>query len=213
MSETKTVLTGLEMFEIRKHALDSSIHVNSSHNLSSGADMQIGKVLYDASAFLNFLINGMPADEVPGSISASKPNTPEVLAAANAPAAETKKKTTKAALSVVKTDTPAVTTTAQPAAAVAPGAGASHTPNVIASPTTMAAAAESLKALVQNDARGIAAGAVNGREAAIAILAKFGVTQLAQIPAPKLAEFKAALDAAGNAGTPITAADPTGGLL
>lgn len=215
MSDTKIVLTGDQMLEIRTRALNSAIHANSASNATSGADVQIGKVLYDASAFLAFLINGQPSDEVPGSVSAPKSNTPEVLAAANAPAAETKKKTTKAALSVVKTDTPAVTIIAQPVAVVAPGAGAtaSASPQTIPAPTTMAAAAESLKALVQNDARGIAAGAVNGREAAIAILAKFGVTQLAQIPAPKLAEFKAALDAAGNAGTPITAADPTGGLL
>lgn len=204
MSEDKISLTGDQMLEIRTRALTAALQTNSGTAVSAGG--ATGKILFDASAYLGFLINGQPSDEVPGSISAPQPNTPEVLAAAE-PA---KKRVTKASLSVVQT-----ATTAQPAAAVAPAvtATASASPQSIPAPTTMQAAADSLKSLVQNDARGVAAGYENGRSAAVGILAKFGVTQLAQIPAPKLAEFKAALDAAGAAGSPITAADPTGGLL
>ena len=78
--------------------------------------------------------------------------------------------------------------------------------STIAPPTTVTAVAESLRACVQDKAPG------RGRDVAVAILAQFGVTTLAQVSPTKLAEFKAALDNAGK-GASAPAADPTGGLL
>jgi hypothetical protein len=199
------------MFEIRKNALQLAINSSVVASAVQGAP-QTGKTLYDAGAYLNFLLNGMPIDTVPGGIVGPFPNTPEVLGqnVTNSQQSETatpKKapKVTKAALSVVKTDTPA--TTAPPVAAVAPAA----TATLIANPTTIAAAAESLKALVQNQKVGEAPSF--GRAVAVKLLEKFGVAQLAQIPATKLAEFKAECDAANTNQAAAPAADPTGGLL
>ena len=127
--------------------------------------------------------------------SAKPPKAPAATTAASSvpPAASPATPPSAALASLVPT--PAVATPA-----------AQPTPSTIAPPTTVTAVAESLRACVQDKAPG------RGRDVAVAILAQFGVTTLAQVPPTKLAEFKAALDNAGK-GASAPAADPTGGLL
>lgn len=214
---TAVVLTGQEMFNIRQTALQFAM------NLSIGdADgRHIAKVLVDASACLNFLLNGVPSDTVQGYVTAPKPNTPEVLAAAGG-AAEAPKAKGKAKLAAVPTSASAANSpSAAPVQAASPvntgtvAAGSASTNStqtnsqqtqVVAPPTNIQDAANALKALVQDDARGVAAGYADpgaGRKAAVAILESFGVTQMGQIPPAKLADFKAQIDAAGK--TPVAA--------
>lgn len=191
---TPVVLTGQEMFNIRQAAL--SIALAAKDPLD-----QTAKILVDASAYLNFLLNGVPSDTVTGYITAPQPNTPEVLAAAGGVQEAAPAKKTRTKLTTVPTGTatvvatlPVQTAPAAQAAASAPAtaaAGLAASPSIVPAPTTLQAAADSLKALVQDEARG-------GRVAAVALLTAFGVAQLNQIPAARLADFKAALDNAGK---------------
>lgn len=198
-------LTGQEMFQIRQTALSFAIGARQPED-------QTAKLLYDASAYLNFLLNGLPSDETAGYITAPKPNTPEILAAAGGAITETPK-AKRAPKAAAPSATPVIQATAPVVAAVqaadtAPAAALTTiapSPSIVPAPTTLQATADSLKALVQDDSRG-------GRVAAVALLAKFGVAQLNQIPAAKLAEFKAALDSAGL-GAPAAAASPGSDLL
>lgn len=222
---TAVVLTGQEMFNIRQTALQFAM------NLSIGDTdgRHIAKVLVDASACLNFLLNGVPSDTVVGYITAPKPNTPEVLAGAGGPAVEAPKAKGKAKLAAVPTSASAANSPlAAPVQAASPVntgqaavgsastnlAQANSTPAIVPPPTNIQDAANALKALVQDDARGVAAGYADpgaGRKAAVAILESFGVTQMGQIPPAKLAEFKAQIDAAGK--TPVAAAVAGADLL
>lgn len=224
-------ITAELMSDIRHNALRIAL----SANTNEPGEIQAAKVLYDAGAYLNFLLNGMPIETVQGYVTAAKPNTPEVLAAAGvvAPAAEaTPVKPKKVKLAAVPTSASAANSpstapvqaanpvqTAQAAVGSASTnlAQGNSTPQTIASPTTLAEAAASLKALVQDDARASAGGYVAGKEgppgrtAAVSLLTQFGVTQLGQIPGTKLAEFKAALDNVGK--TPVAAAASPGSDL
>lgn len=217
------VLTGQEMFKIRERAIELALQANAF-----GGEIQTGKALFDAGAYLNFLLNGLPIDEVPGSISAPKPNTPEILANAGVvtPAQEATPskppKVTKPKLAAVPTSASAATSpSAAPVQAASPvntgqtAAGSvstnsaqTNSPQIVAQPTNIQDAANSLKALVQDDVRGVAAGYADpgaGRKAAVAILESFGVTQMGQIPPAKLADFKAKIDAAGKTLAPAAA--------
>lgn len=205
-----TPISGELMFQIRQAALNGALQI-----ASIGNEPAVAKVAYDASVLLHFLISGMPVETAPGYITAPQPNTPEVLAGAGgvAPAQEAAPvapKAKKAKLSAVPTSASAANSqSAAPVQAAfqapigqpAPGsnttasnASTPSTPTVVPAPTTLQAASNSLKALVQDEARG-------GRKAAVDLLAAFGVSQLNQIPAAKLAEFKQALDTAGLAVT------------
>lgn len=206
---TPVVLTGQEMFNIRQAAL--SIALAAKDPLD-----QTAKILVDASAYLNFLLNGVPSDTVTGYITAPQPNTPEVLAAAGnvqeaAPAKKTRTKltTVPTGTATVVATLPVQTAPAAQAAASAPAMAAASlaaaSPSIVPAPTTLQATADSLKALVQDEARG-------GRAAAVSLLTSFGVSQLNQIPAAKLADFKAALDNAGKT-APAAAAAPGSDLL
>ncbi len=199
---TPVTLTGEQMFAIRKSALEIAIQARQP-------DDQTPKLLYDASAYLNFLLNGLPVDSVAGYVTAPKPNTPEVLAAAGGTPVDPPKATRgKAKLTTVPTGiAPVVQATVTPVteAAAPTAAPTSASPAIVPAPTTLQAAADSLKALVQDEARG-------GRKAAVDLLQAFGVAQLNQVPASRLAEFKAALDAAGKA-APAPAAAPGSDLL
>ena len=146
------------------------------------------------------------ADFMLGASAAAKPvKSPKAPAATTAassvpPAASPAIPPSAALASLVPTPTVA------PPAAQPTAAATATAPSTIAPPTTVTAVAESLRACVQDKAPG------RGRDVAVAILAQFGVTTLAQVPPTKLAEFKAALDNAGK-GASAPAADPTGGLL
>lgn len=194
-----TPISGELMFKIRESALAQALGI-----AAISREAEVAKVVHDSAVILHFLLNGMPVETAPGYVTSPKPNTPEVLAGAGGPAVEPPKETAAAkkarkALEAAASATPVIAATAPvvvaaQAADTAPAAAALSTgsnPQTIAAPTTLQAAADSLKALVQDEARG-------GRKAAVDLLAKFGVAQLNQIPAPKLAEFKAALDNAGK---------------
>lgn len=210
MTETvNTPISGELMFKIRECALMQAMDIARVTH-----EAEVAKIVHDSSVLLHFLINGQPVETAPGYVTAPKPNTPEVLAGAGGPA-ETPKKLTKAekAAAAALTSASAANSTSvalvQAAGQVqtAPAASGSATtaspassqPSIVPSPTTLQAAADSLKALVQDEARG-------GRKAAVDLLALYGVAQLNQIPAPKLAEFKAALDNAGKTAAPAAAA-------
>lgn len=222
------------MSKIRYDALSIALSANAGNSALSAGEVQPAKLLYDAGVYLYFLLTGMPIDTVQGYVTAPKLNTPEVLAAAGVvtPAAEaTPVKPKKVKLAAVPTSASAANSpstapvqaanpvqTAQAAVGSASTnlAQGNSTPQTIASPTTLAETAASLKALVQDDVRAAAGGYVAGKEgppgrtAAVSLLTQFGVTQLGQIPGTKLAEFKAALDNVGKVGT---AASPGSDLL
>ena len=83
---------------------------------------------------------------------------------------------------------------------VAPATASSDT---IPPPVTIKQVADELVLLVQDNSRG-------GFDAAKALLTSYGVTQLAQVPGNKLAQFMVDVKATGRG--PVKA-DPTGGLL
>lgn len=220
MTETEnTPISGELMFKIRECALMQAMDIARVTH-----EAEVAKIVHDSSVLLHFLINGQPVETAPGYVTAPKPNTPEVLAGAGGPA-ETPKKLTKAekaekaAAAAALTSASAANSTSaalvQAAGQVqtAPAASGSATtaspassqPSIVPSPTTLQAAADSLKALVQDESRG-------GRTAAVDLLKAFGVAQLNQIPATRLAEFKAALDSAGKT-APTPAAAPGSDLL
>ena len=82
-----------------------------------------------------------------------------------------------------------------------PTSPASSTTSQVPPPVAIKQVADKLVALVQDKARG-------GRAAAEALLKKYGVSQLAQIPGAKLAEFAKECETFA-----LSPADPTGGLL
>lgn len=222
-------LTGKQMTDFRSAALSGAVatHAGKSHF----------EILHTASAYLHFLLSGQPAEAIGGIVTgpvslgegAQQP-APEAAPKAS-PKAPKAAKATVSAISPAQPATPVpdavstlvsaasahagAITQAQAVGAAAAAATARVQPaatvaasNVVPPPTTIQAAAESLKACVQDKAEG------RGREVAIAILAAYGVTQLSQIPAAQLAQFKADIDSAGKTVAPgTTVSDPTGGLL
>lgn len=196
-----TPISGELMFKIRECALMQAMDIARVTQ-----EAEVAKIVHDSSVLLHFLINGQPVETAPGYVTAPKPNTPEVLAGAGGPAVEApkasgrKKASTTAPTSAsaanstsavpVQASNPVQTAQAASGSAIT-GSQVSSQLSIVPSPTTLQATADSLKALVQDESRG-------GRAAAVALLTQFGVAQLNQIPAPKLAEFKAALDNAGK---------------
>lgn len=203
MTETvNTPISGELMFKIRECALMQAMDIARVTH-----EAEVAKIVHDSSVLLHFLINGQPVETAPGYVTAPKPNTPEVLAGAGGVAGSEPPKETAAAakkarkaLEAAASATPVIAATAPVvvAATVAGSGPAAASPSIVPSPTTLQAAADSLKALVQDDSRG-------GRKAAVDLLALYGVAQLNQIPATKLAEFKAALDNAGKTAAPAAA--------
>lgn len=97
---------------------------------------------------------------------------------------------------VVTAPTPVASST------VSPTLPASTTTSQVPPPVAIKQVADKLVALVQDKARG-------GRAAAEALLKKYGVSQLAQIPGAKLADFAKECETFALA----VPGDPTGGLL
>lgn len=149
----------------------------------AGATKEV--VLDSARHFYNFLEgnDSPPAAEAPK----VKPATAKKATAA--PAADATLAGTATA--------PATSTGTANSAPAAAAAG----PTTVAPPADIQSAANSLKALVQDTAPG------RGRAVAVALLAEFGGTQLAQIPAAKLAEFKRRCDEAGKTAPAASGAD------
>lgn len=208
MPDDKTTISGELIFKIREAALVGALSMNR-HSAASADASDAVKIVADASALLGFLMNGQPSEvaTVAGAPTAPKGGRAK-KAATDAPTLASDANSTSVANSTSAAPAPA-SAQAQPATA-APGSAITGSPaasqtSIVPSPTTLQAAADSLKALVQDDSRG-------GRVAAVALLTLYGVAQLNQIPATKLAEFKAALDNAGKT-APAAAVAPGSDLL
>ncbi len=182
-------LTAAEMLEYRTRALTAAVH---AHGTKSAAE-----IAHSAGVYLGFLLQGEPVNPI-GTLVTTEGKPP--LAPQPAPAQAAVAEAAKAAV-VKPKKTPPAAAVVQPAAA-APAAK----PATIAAPATMTEAVASFKALVSNKAN-------DGRNKAIALLTEFGVTQLGQVDAAKLAEFKRRCDAANAGDTGAGLTDPTGGLL
>lgn len=196
MTENNAALSAEEMLDYRHRALNAAVAARGP--MSAAAE-----IAHSAGVYLGFLLSGVPNAPV-GVTVAHEGAPPEVGAgpatAATAVATVAKKAATKRA-------PPAVTGTAG-APATAPATVAAQ-PTVVPQPTNMTEAVKAFKELVQSKDAG------RGREVAIALLTEFGVAQLSQVPAAKLAEFKSRCETAGGASAApaATAADPLGGLL
>jgi hypothetical protein len=194
-------LTGEQMLDYRTRALASAA---SAHR-----GQTVPEIMHAAGAYLGFLLNGQPISvigqtirETSGQPAQDVGNQVDVNTGQPPKAPKpTKPKAAAAAATASAAATPAATASTQ----AAPATSAAPASTSIPAPATVQEAANSLKALVQDTAPG------RGREAAVGLLAKYGVTQLSQIPAAKLAEFKRDADTLGKVDT--ASADPTGGLL
>jgi hypothetical protein len=191
------VLSPDQMFGIRGAALSAAARLPG---LTAPID-----VLKTAQLYLAFMLNGMPpAKAAPA---AAAPSVPASSAATTpAPAAGKPKKA-------------APTAAAQPSLPAQSAATGAATPALTPAPVTLIEAANSLKALVQTQPSTTANEAGAGRKAAIALLTKYSVREMAQIPPAQLAAFKkdcddakAQIDGAGQAATPGPI-DPLAGLM
>ena len=199
-------MTPSEMLDYRRAAIDAAARTH--------AGSSVPEVLHAAGCYLNFVLTGEPIwtigqtiretkGEPPIAPSATQPSAPPVAEpAASATTAKTAIAKAKAAAKAVQSAPPASTApAASPAVAmVAPATASSDT---IPPPVTIKQVADELVLLVQDNSRG-------GFDAAKALLTSYGVTQLAQVPGNKLAQFMVDVKATGRG--PVKA-DPTGGLL
>ncbi len=144
-------------------------------------DSTAASILTDAEQFAVFMFGTNPP------LKASKsPKAPAAVTAASSvpPAANPAAPPSAALASLIPAAAPTTAPLAAATAAPQSAPVAAQTaapigvpaPSTIAPPTTVAAVAESLRACVQDKAPG------RGRDVAVAILAQFGVTTLAQVP-------------------------------
>lgn len=176
---------------LRAIALDGALR---SSNVPS-------EVIRIAREYLDFL-SGSPPE-----VTATAPAAAH--AAAPAPVVATRKAATAAVKAVEAKAAAAKPAAEVPQAAAKPPAAApaAPAPSTVPPPAPpIKTVADALVALVQSPARG-------GLDAAKALLAKYKVEQLAQIPGAKLAEFYADVLATGAQPAAQPASDPTGGLL
>lgn len=160
MTEVATPMTLEQMTAVRTAALSAAVA------LTPGAEP--AQVAHNAGVFLFFMLNGVPVGTT-GVVTAPQQNA----------GTESPKK--------AATPRKATTLAAVPAAGSTVAAGASAVTAVtetVAPPVTLAEAADALRALVntQGDPK-------RNRDIAVQLIKSYGVEKMAEIPAPKLADF------------------------
>lgn len=174
MSADPVDLSPLEMLEFRKAALAAAAQTH--------AGQPVPVVLHAAGSYLAFVLQGQPVYVIGQTITETAGEPQNVGAGAPAKASQPGKVAAA----------PKAAAPAKAAPAKAPAAAKPAT-NQIPAPTNIKEVADALKAVVQSKEPG------KGRDAAVALLAEYGVTQLSQIPPAKLAEFKQRCETLGTA--------------